>query len=152
MLTKLQKLLTPQANTTTYTIGLLQAKAYRALKQQTTALLQEYKLNTLEWALIGHLSELSTEGMNSSEVAELLGVAPPFVTVLVKDLQKKKLLHKKRSPHDKRENRIFITEKGAAVVPEIEKKLRADFKAKLGVSALPHLHGYLQILTRLAHH
>lgn len=150
MFSQLRKLLSPDLPTTTYGIGLLQAKAYRTLKQNTNHLLTEYNINTLEWALIGHLSEYKEQGMSSTEAASLLGVAAPFITVMVQDLERKKLLHKKRLPEDKRENRIFLTDKGLAIVPEVEKKLRTQFKSMLGPTALPYLNGYIRILLLLA--
>ena len=36
----------------TYSTGLLQAKAYRAMKKQTRDLLEPYGISTVEWALV----------------------------------------------------------------------------------------------------
>lgn len=149
MIQKLQQFVLPESRMPTYTIGLLQTKAYRTLKRETTELLSEYSLSTLDWALLGHLSE-TEDGMNSSEIADLLGVALPFVTVMVRELQKKKLITKRKSKTDKRENRIVLTDAATQLIPKIEKKLRAAFKTKLGASAVPHLRGYFHILRLLA--
>lgn len=86
----------------------------------------------------GQLPVLKTvyekEGISLRELADVLHVKPPTVTVTVKRLEKTGLVYKQADQEDLRVNRIFLTEKGKGITKEIsvlldknEKILTAGF-------------------------
>lgn len=86
----------------------------------------------------GQLPVLKTvyekEGISLRELADVLHVKPPTVTVTVKRLEKTGLVYKQADREDLRVNRIFLTEKGKGIIKEIsvlldknEKILTAGF-------------------------
>ena len=130
---------------TTYSIGLLQAKSYRVLKHKTTHFLLPYKLSTIDWALLGILYE-TTEDMYLSEIADVLGVKAPFVTRLIKVLEKRGLIIIERSALDTRAKHMYLTSSGKQLVKTIESKLRVVSKSWLTDASPRDLIGYVRVL------
>lgn len=134
----------------TYTTGLIQAKAYRVLKQRTNDILKPYRLNSLEWALLGLLYD-NQDGFKSNELAELLGVEPPFVTVMLDTLESKKLVKRSIYKEDKRIKIITTSSRARTLIPVVEKQLKADIKVLLNGSTLPEIYGYVRVLKNILH-
>lgn len=124
MASKLFKILGLERQITTYTVGLLQAKAYRILKHASNDALKEFAISPLEWSFLGLLND-QPAGMRARELAEILGVEPPFVTVVVKKLKAQKLLTLKVDTHDKRAKTITLSAEGKKFIPKVEATLRA---------------------------
>jgi DNA-binding MarR family transcriptional regulator len=135
-------------NLSTYSTGLIQAKAYRILKQRTNSLLSPYKLNSLEWALLGLLYD-NEDGFKSNELAELLGVEAPFITVMIDTLESRKLVKRSISKKDKRIKIITASSKAKDLVPKIEKELKIDMKNLLEGCTLPEVYGYVSVLKNI---
>lgn len=144
----LLEILASRKNLTTYKTGLLQAKAYRILKQRTQQTLEPYGISSLDWALLGVLSEHG-DGFKLIELASLLGVEASFATVMIDVLEKKKLVHRAQSLKDKRAKIITLSKKGHALVPVIEKDLRENMKDLLRGTSLPSIHGYMSVLNTI---
>jgi len=130
---------------TSYQISLLQSKANRILKQQTTIWLQPFKLSSLEWTILGLLHD-STTGMRLQEIAEVVGVEAPFVTVTVQDLAAKKLIKRSTNKDDKRAKIISLTSKASKLVPKIEANLMTSMNELLKGTTGPELQSYLKVL------
>lgn len=120
----------------TYRLGLVQTKAYRALKQHTSEQLIEYDLTSVEWAFLGMLYD-NPEGLKSSEAALELGVEAPFITQIRERMHKKKLIELIIGTQDKRERLLKLSKEGTRLVPEIESHLRSKSKVLIeGLSPL----------------
>ncbi len=132
-------------NISSYKISLLQAKANRTLKQQTSVWLQTYHLSSLEWTILGILFDLKT-GQRLQDIAELVGVEAPFVTVTVQDLAAKKLIKSSPSREDKRAKMITLSKKGMKLVPQIEAEILPQTKLLLKGSTGADVHSYLKVL------
>lgn len=80
----------------------------------------------------GQLPVLKTvyerEGISLRELANVLHVKPPTVTVTVKRLEKTGLVYKQGDQEDLRVNRIFLTEKGKSINKEISALLDKNEK------------------------
>ena len=72
------------------------------------------------------------EGISLREMADLLHVKPPTVTVTVKRLEKAGLVCKKTDREDLRVSRIYMTEKGRSIVQEIRQQVAKDEKILTG--------------------
>ncbi len=142
------KLITNTDSLSTYKTGLLQAKAYRSLKQITSKALLPYKLSPLEWALLGLLFD-SRDGFKLVEIAELLGVESPFVTVLIDGLETKELVRRTVKAEDKRAKMITLTQKGIDLIPVIEKDLLTQTKVLLKGTRMNEVLSYIKVLSKI---
>ena len=133
---------------TTYRTGLLQAKAYRLLKQTTSQALRKYHISTLDWAMLGLLYD-HPKGLRFNVVAKTLSVEAAFVTALAEELVTKKLLIITPDPQDRRAKVITLTAHARALVPEIEKVLRQSVKGLLSGIQRRSLLTYLDVLARI---
>lgn len=134
----------------TYHTALLQAKAYRALRYYIAAYLKSYKLTTMEWTLLGHISDGSSGGIKSTDLAESFGVEMSLMTNTINQLGKQGLVRRKSDQKDKRVRNIKITKKGSALVEEIEKKLSVSLEDWMkGVNPEAFSH-YAEVLRFLA--
>jgi DNA-binding MarR family transcriptional regulator len=95
----------------TYDLIRLQGKSYRFIKNYINDVLAQEKLTSLEWGILGLLRE-SENGLRYIEIAQSMGVEPPFVTELVAKLFKQKLIHSKNSDTYKSEKVNTLTDKG----------------------------------------
>ncbi|HEY0011159.1 MAG TPA: MarR family transcriptional regulator [Candidatus Paceibacterota bacterium] len=147
-MTILKKLAAASRNHTTYDIGLLQAKVYRLLKQQTNAALAPLNIASVHWALLG-LAYKSTKGVRPSEAAREMGVEAPFVTTLAQDLVKLGYLDLVRDPDDSRAKLLCLTDAGKAFVNETEPFLRAKMKDSLKDIGINDLGTYVMVLEQI---
>lgn len=132
----------------TYRAGLLQAKVYRILKDETAKILKPAKISTLEWALLGALSDYR-QGLQLKVLADKLGVEPAFVTVMVQALKKRGLVTRISHEHDKRSKVASLTEAGVVFIQRTEKMLRGDIRPLFtGINARDLL-AYLRVLSAI---
>ncbi len=130
-------------NRTSYSVGLLQAKAYRALKQTTGMILDEHGISTVEWAFLGLLYERS---MSPTVAAHELGVEAPFVTSLVGKLKEKGFMLEERDEKDARRKSLRLSEAGRKFVADTEVVLRSRMRPLVKGASTRDLLGYLTVL------
>ncbi|MBW3538140.1 MarR family transcriptional regulator [Candidatus Parcubacteria bacterium] len=136
-------------NTTTYEAGLVQARAYRALKNYFGDHLAPHGLTMTEWALLGQIYSHS-QGLRLSEISEILSVEAPLATNLVTSLEDKGLVRRCRDDRDRRAKLVAVSPAGQRLVPEVEQELRRAMKTFLtGISA-GELAAYLKVLQKMA--
>lgn len=126
-------------------MGLLQAKAYRALKQHTAQTLSGFNITTVEWALLGLLFD-HPEGLPATEVANKLGVEGPFITQLVITLEKKKLVCRRADDRDKRVKRLYLENATKPLIGQIEGLLRKKTRKLLHGLSIRELLSYRHVL------
>lgn len=129
----------------TYRLGLIQAKAFRILKQRTGTALEPYGITATEWAFLGMLID-QPQGIRAGEAAEELGVEAPFVTRLVKSLEGRALIETKSSSLDSRAKVLCLTPTGTAFVHEVEPVVRAALRTLARDIARKDLLGYMRTL------
>jgi MarR family 2-MHQ and catechol resistance regulon transcriptional repressor len=140
----LKKIQSAAHNRTTYRVGLLQAKAYRLLKEETSIALKQYSISTVEWAFLGLLYDMKT--LRPKVAADELGVEASFVTVMFNTLDKEGLVSQKADPSDSRAKTLFLTNKGNEFVEKVEPVVRAHMRPLVSGSSVSDLLGYLAIL------
>jgi DNA-binding MarR family transcriptional regulator len=144
----IKKISTAQRNSTTYTSGLLQAKAYRALKKWTTNALKSRNISTIDWALLGLLYE-KRSGYRPSELASELGVEAPFITALVTKLKKQHYVESKRDTKDTRVKCICLTAEGSEFVQQTETFLRSAMRPLIHDISIGDIISYLIVLEKI---
>jgi len=133
----------------TYHIGLLQTKAYRVLKQRTNIALADEKIGSLEWAFLGVLYE-NRQGVKLIDLADAIGVEPPFVTELGSKLLKRGFVIYEKDKKDARAKLVLLTKSGIDFVDRVEKGLRLESKKWLrGLSAREVLL-YIKVIEKMA--
>jgi MarR family transcriptional regulator for hemolysin len=132
-------------NSKTYQIGLLQTKAYRVLKQFVDDALEHLKVTSTEWAFLGLLYEANT-GMRAMDIAHELGVEAPFVTVLIKKLEKQGFIEAREDSKDRRAKRICLTDLGRTFVKETEVYLRGELRTLIKGGNISDIASYITVL------
>lgn len=140
-----EKLKELKSDLTTYGIGLLQAKAFRILKQQTNEALKKYNISSVDWALLGVLHEHAA-GLRLSEIASILGVEAPFVTQTMDSLLAQDLIDKTALGNDARVKMLQLTDKGKRLIPEIEAHTRKEMRHLLHGASPRDVLAYRKIL------
>ena len=130
---------------TTYNTGLVQTKAYRVLKAETTRMLEPYKISTVEWAMLGVLND-NTTGLRFLPLAEVLGVEQSFVTVLTNKLKKRGFVQVVIDEHDRRHKWIILTPAGKQFVKKTEKIVRDGIRPILSGISHKDILTYLKVL------
>lgn len=144
----LNKILIAISTYKTYQVGLLQAKAYRLLKQRTNRILTVFDISTLDWALLGLLAE-NPGGLRLSAIAEELGVEAPLVTRMIQKLQKKAYVEFKEDPTDSRAKIVGLTRNGAEFVKKTEAHVRKNMKSMLNEIPPADLLAYIAVLRKI---
>lgn len=128
----------------THQVGLLQGKAYRVLQQILTKTLFPYDLSIPEWKLLALTTEKAAQRL--ADLADDLAVEPPLVTALIDTLEKKKLVRRTRDSIDRRAKVIVATPQGAALIREIEPKIRITMRQLLHGVNSEELAIYIKVL------
>ncbi len=132
----------------TYSVGILQAQVYRALKKETNDILKDYSLSSFDWALLGILSE-SKQGENAVDLSDELDVSQAFISKIIKKLLKEEYIEIKKEK-DARFRKIFLTEFGRKNLEKIEPILKNKMKVLLKGVVLTDLYGYVNTLKKIA--
>ncbi|HRN69980.1 MAG TPA: MarR family transcriptional regulator [Candidatus Woesebacteria bacterium] len=120
-----QKLVGTKEHIKTYELIRLQAKTYRSLKNYFNTKLEDEQLSSLEWSVLG-LLEKNKNGLRFIEIAQHMGVEPPFITELITQLEKQKLVKTMDNPEDKRAKIVQLTEKGIKKLNSVETNLEEN--------------------------
>ncbi len=147
MLEFVKKISSANRNKTTYRVGLLQAKAFRILKQRTSAVLEGLGISTIEWAFLGLLSD--QRELRYKDAASALGVEPPFVTSMVTHLGAVGLVAITKDESDSRVKILSLTVKGVAFVISTEVLVRSHMKYLVQGASAADLLGYLAVMERI---
>ncbi len=100
---------TPQPYRTFYALR----EVMRSQKQLMMRRLSENGAHMGQALTLWVLSE--NEGLNQAELAELLNVARPTVTVMLKKMERAGLVERRADEHDSRSMRIHLTDAGRAM-------------------------------------
>lgn len=149
MISFIKKVNTARKNLKTYRVGLLQAKAYRSLKNRTAVALKPYGLGTVDWAFLGVLND-AIKPIRFAEMAGLLDVDAPFITELIGKLIKKDLIEFERDAKDKRIKLLRLSNKGKKMVPEIESVMRSKSKEWLKGLSVNEVLTYISVLKKIS--
>lgn len=132
---------------TTYQVGLLQDKAYRAMKREMTAALEDQELSTTEWAFMGLLYDKTVK--YPSQAAEELGVEAAFITVMTRKLKKRGFVSEEKDQDDNRRRCLQITEAGKKFVAATEPVMRGRMRGLASGASPRALIHYLLMLERI---
>ncbi len=135
----------------TYRTGILQARAYRNLRFFMSRTLKSYELSSVEWSLLGVVSEETKNGgIRVGDLAKLLDVEPSFITNTTKKLMKNGYVKYGYDEDDGRVRLLMGTDSGHLKVIEIEQSLRKEMRQWLGNVEMDELVIYIRVLNKIA--
>jgi len=141
----------PLSEFTTYQAGVLQARAYRNLREFMASELKQYNYTMMEWALVGLVYDYTADGgARVSQLAKLLDVETSLVTNMLNVLESRGLIERIVDTKDKRARRVISTRKSESDVKKIEKILRKNMTIWIGGINPRQLLGYVRTLQKLA--
>jgi DNA-binding MarR family transcriptional regulator len=137
-----------QLATATYTAGMLQAQAYRALKGFMAEQLHKPGLTMQEWALLGILREHGRQRL--SAIADRMNVEASLSTTLAGRLLKKQLIERLPDSTDRRAKLITLTPKGSRLVDSTEQQIRSAMRLFLDDVSPAELIVYIGVMAKIA--
>ncbi|MCU4675688.1 MarR family transcriptional regulator [Catenovulum sp. 2E275] len=110
-------------------ISLQMGRVHRICRDAVTAAVEPLGLTQSRWTALVHIDYLS-EGVTQLELAQSLGIEMPSLTRTLKQLEEQALIIRKTGEEDKRSKHIYFTEKGRALLDQLQ-VLLIDIKEKL---------------------
>lgn len=137
------------ADLTTYQVGTMQSTANRALKKLGDNILQNYGITTVQWHIIGAISEYGLSGARISDIAQQIDTTLAFLTNNVNLLEAKGILLRSADKNDGRAKKVVVNPPFHAKIEEIETQLRQQLRQSLYSKVSPEeLHTYLKVLAK----
>ena len=100
-------------------VGHLLGLAHVAITQLCTEVMEPLKLTPKQFVAMEFISK--NPCISQKNIAENIGTAPAVMVGILDDLSKRRLLKRKRSPHDRREYYVQLTPKGMSMLEEIRR-------------------------------
>jgi DNA-binding MarR family transcriptional regulator len=107
---------------TPVTASIIQERAYRVIREGVTETLDEFSLDPRLWSILSAV-QAHPEGIRLNEVAALLYVQPPLITMRLKELVTLDYITSKKREDDFRSKYLELTEKGKVCVIKTNEKL-----------------------------
>ncbi len=126
-----------------YEISLLINRGQRAFNELLKTCLGHNGLTVSEWTLLGQLT--NSGDMRPNELADFLGVRPPFITTLQISLTKKGFIESVPVPDDERSKQIRLTGQGSMKVAVVEKKIEVCINEQLSSLESSDLNTYFAV-------
>ncbi len=135
-------------NLHTYVTGTIQMRSYRLLRQHVVTVLNEYDLTPTHWSMLGIIFE-SRDGIRQTDVAKLLQVKPPLITMMTRELQDRGLIIAVVNQFDARAKLLTTTPTGKKYIKTVEANLSRMLKKLLDGLTEADLLTYHKVLTTI---
>ena len=91
--------------------------AARSMRTYIDQRAREHGTTRAQWAVLMRLER--QEGMTQAEMAEILEIQPISLVRLIDRLCDQRLVERRPHPHDRRANRLYLTDKGRAMIVQL---------------------------------
>jgi DNA-binding MarR family transcriptional regulator len=135
-------------NLHSYISGTIQTRAYRLLRQRVVEVLSAYDLTPTYWSMLGIIME-SRDGIRQTDVAKLLQVKPPLVTMMTRELQSRDLIVSVTNQFDARAKLLTTTPAGKKFVKTIEASMSKMLDGLLEGLSESDMLTYQKVLTTI---
>ncbi|MBW2087162.1 MAG: MarR family transcriptional regulator, partial [Deltaproteobacteria bacterium] len=98
-------------------IGFLISRTHKILKKKLTTLVQDYDLTVRQYGVLRRLYE--EDGLPARELVVRLYSDSSTIIDIIDRLEEKGLVRREADPHDRRVNRIYLTDKARVILPKI---------------------------------
>jgi DNA-binding MarR family transcriptional regulator len=119
----------------------------RSMRTHIDQCAREHGMTRAQWSVLLRLER--QEGMTQAEMAEALEIQPISLVRLIDRLCQSGQVERRPHPHDRRANRLFLTDKGQAtlaLMTPLGKEIAADVLASISDAEVA---GLLQKLLRI---
>lgn len=111
----------PEVLTMANCVGRVMTRLARKCQIAVGNALQQYNLTAAEEPFL--MSVLNNEGLTQEELTAYVGVDKAAASRTVRSLEEKGFLVRVQDPKDKRQNRVYPTDKARVVGPKVRKEL-----------------------------
>ncbi len=109
-------------NLPTYIYGNTQTRGYAVLRRHVYSVLSKYDLTPTHWAMLGIIIE-ARDGVRQVEIARALNIKAPLITLLARELIKRKIINSVVNQFDSRAKLLSTTPYGKKYIKTVEKDL-----------------------------
>jgi MarR family transcriptional regulator for hemolysin len=121
--------MTIQQNQLELSLGFMMGTTYRKLSVLFQNRLKDHDITPEQWSVLYQIDR--TEGLIQKEIATRSGKDKPTTTRILDHLEKKELIYKRTGENDRRSFKVYITDKGKALIQEtipIEAQVTEEIK------------------------
>ena len=134
---------------TIYQTSLLHVRADRVYRTIISQQLEPFKLNLMEWLMLGVINDAPT-GITLSQIATALDVSQPQVTALMTRVTAQGLVRQKTVRQDRRSRSVVLSVRGLRLMDKIEETLQAYMQQWLSQVPPEQYDAYLEIIGRMS--
>ncbi len=138
----------PEASALTEDVGFLLSRASGVLARASNAVLTSHGLRVRSYAVLVLVCE-AAEGVTQRELADVLGLDPSQVVLLVDDLAAAGLVERRASTADRRTKLVLPTDRGRELRGEAAADVRVAHTRQLADLSPGELQLLRELLTRL---
>jgi DNA-binding MarR family transcriptional regulator len=132
----------------TYITGTVQTRAYAILREVVYGELSKYDLTPSLWSMLGIILE-ARDGVRQAEVARLMNVKAPLITVMVRQMEKRGLIQTVQNQFDARAKLLSVTVQGKKLIKTVETELHDELDSLLTGLSENDLITYHRVLTTI---
>jgi DNA-binding MarR family transcriptional regulator len=132
----------------TYITGTVQTRAYAILRESVYSVLSKYELTPSLWSMLGIILD-ARDGIRQADVARLMNVKAPLVTVMVRQMEGRGLIQTVRNQFDARAKLLSVTAEGKKMIKVIETELHIELDKLLTGLTETDLITYHRVLTTI---
>lgn len=129
----------------------LQMVAYRSMQNVANELLATRDLNMTQWVMLGRLCD-NHDGLRVSDLARLLHVEVPLMTMMVQPLLRSGYVMRKRDEYDRRAWRLYLTATGNKLVQFVDEQVTKRLRERGALLPPAQLARYAGLLETLIAH
>lgn len=135
---------------TYYQTSLSHVRADRVYRTIISQQLEPFKLNLMEWLMLGVINDASKAGITLSKIAEALDVSQPQVTALMTSVSNQGLVRQKTLRQDRRSRSVVLSVRGLRLLDKIEETINAYMDQWLSQVPPDQYQAYLEIMGRMS--
>jgi len=125
-------------------------EVFDAIVKLRVHLLRQFHSRDVSMLTMGALHMLWMEGEHAvSDIAKRLGVSSPSVSVMLKNLYKKGLIHRRNDPRDRRRVLVSLTSRG---IDMVEKHVQNVIHEVFGHLSTNDRKKYIEIINKIHKH
>jgi DNA-binding MarR family transcriptional regulator len=122
-------------------------QSQQSLKQMLSICLEHYGLTMMQWLVIGVLLD---QPQKPVDIAKRIGVTPPYVTLILNQVNELGYITKTIIEDDERSKRIVISSEGKSLAKEVEKKLMYCIEREIGGLPAEDLSNFFHVTDYIA--
>lgn len=92
-------------------------RLHRRMRHRLDHRLERFGITGVQWTVLGHLG--NEDGLSQAELQRRMAIEAATLTHIVQRLERDGFIHRSCDPEDRRRQRVWLTEKSRALLPEL---------------------------------